>query len=131
MAEKLKFSDEHLWVRVEGDQVQVGVSDYLQQKLGEIIAVHLPDVGEEIERGEPLGELESTNEVHELIAPITGVVVGTNTELEDQPALANEDPYHAGWLIEVELRDDTEFDDLIDPDEYEELVSGEHEDEDE
>jgi glycine cleavage system H protein len=128
MAEKLKFSDEHLWVRVEGDQVQVGLSDYLQNKLGEIIAVHLPDVGEEIERGEPLGELESTNEVHELISPVTGVVVGTNTELEDQPTLANEDPYHSGWLIEVELRDDNEFDDLIDPDEYEELVSGESED---
>jgi len=129
MAEKLKFSDEHLWVRVEGDQVQVGLSDYLQNKLGEIIAVHLPDVGEEIERGEPLGELESTNEVHELISPVTGIVVGTNTELEDQPILANEDPYHGGWLIEVELRDEGEFDDLIDPDEYEELIAGEGEDE--
>ena len=129
MAEKLKFSDEHLWVRVEGDQVRVGLSDYLQNKLGEIISVHLPDAGDEIERGEPLGELESNNEVHELISPVTGVVVATNIELEDQPILANEDPYHAGWLIEVELRDDTEYDDLIDPDEYEELISGESDDE--
>ncbi len=130
MAEKLKFSEEHLWVRVEGDQVQVGLSDYLQNKLGEIISVHLPDTGDEIERGEPLGEVESTNEVHELISPVTGIVIASNTELEDQPILVNEDPYHGGWLLEVELRDDGEFDDLIDPDEYEELVSGEQ-DEDE
>jgi glycine cleavage system H protein len=129
MAEKLKFSDEHLWVRVEGDQVQVGLSDYLQNKLGEVISVHLPDAGDEIERGEPLGEVESSNEVHELISPVTGVVVSSNTELEDQPILVNEDPYHTGWLIEVELRDDSEFDDLIDPDEYEEMIAGEDEDE--
>lgn len=130
MAEKLKYSDEHLWVRVEGQQVQIGLSDHLQAKLGEIITVHLPDVGDEVERGEPLGEVESTNEVHELIAPVSGVVVGTNTELEDQPTLLNEDPYHSGWMIEVELRDDSEFDDLIEPDEYEEMVAGEAEEED-
>jgi glycine cleavage system H protein len=129
MAEKLKFSDEHLWVRVEGDQVRVGLSDYLQNKLGEIISVHLPDAGDEIERGEPLGEVESSNEVHELISPVTGVVVSSNLELEDQPILVNEDPYRAGWLIEVELRDDSEFDDLADPDEYEETIAGEDEDE--
>ena len=129
MAEKLKFSDEHLWVRVEGDLVKVGLSDYLQNKLGEIISVHLPDAGDEIERGEPLGEVESSNEVHELISPVTGVVVSSNIELEDQPILVNEDPYHAGWLIEVELRDDSEYDDLIDPDEYEEMIAGEDEDE--
>lgn len=129
MAEKLKFSDEHLWVRVEGDQVRVGLSDYLQNKLGEIISVHLPDAGDEIERGEPLGEVESSNEVHELISPVTGVIVSSNLELEDQPILVNEDPYRAGWLIEVELRDDSEFDDLADPDEYEEMIAGEDEDE--
>lgn len=128
MAEKLKFSDEHLWVRVEGDQVRVGLSDYLQNKLGEIISVHLPDAGDEIERGEPLGEVESSNEVHELISPVTGVIVSSNLELEDQPILVNEDPYRAGWLIEVELRDDSEFDDLADPDEYEEMIAGEDED---
>ncbi|HEY8514442.1 MAG TPA: glycine cleavage system protein GcvH [Candidatus Binatia bacterium] len=129
MAEKLKFSDEHLWVRVEGHQVQIGLSDYLQNKLGEVISIHLPEVGEEIERGEPLGEVESANEVHELISPVTGVVVATNTELEDQPILVNEDPYHTGWLLEVELRDESEFDELIDPDEYEEMIAGEEEEE--
>ena len=129
MAEKLKFSDEHLWVRVEGNQVHVGISDFLQAKLGEIISVQLPEVGDEIERGEPFGELESSREVHELMAPITGVVVSLNTDLEDHPTLANEDPYHEGWLIEVELRDDTELDELIEPDEYEELTAGEEEEE--
>ncbi|HYC23832.1 MAG TPA: glycine cleavage system protein GcvH [Candidatus Bathyarchaeia archaeon] len=129
MAEKLKFTDEHLWARVEGTQVHIGLSDFLQAKLGEIISVQLPDVGDEIERGEPFGELESSREVHELIAPITGVVVSINTDLEDHPAIVNEDPYHEGWLIEVELRDENELDELIEPDEYEELIAGEEEEE--
>jgi glycine cleavage system H protein len=129
MADKLKFSDEHLWVRIEGNQVHVGLSDFLQAKLGEIIAVQLPDVGEEIERGEPFGELESVREVHELIGPISGVVVAINTDIEDHPTMINEDPYHEGWLIELELRDETELEELIEPDEYDELIAGEEEDE--
>jgi len=125
MAEKMKFSDEHLWVRVEGEVAHLGVTDFLQDKLGEIVSVNLPDVGDEIERGEPLGEVESSREVRELISPITGIVVATNTDLEDQPTLVNEDPYREGWLLEVELRDDNELGELIEPEEYEELVAGE------
>lgn len=125
MAEKMKFSDEHLWVRVEGEVAHVGVTDFLQEKLGEIVSVNLPEVGDEIERGEPLGEVESNREVRELISPVTGIVVATNTDLEDQPMLVNEDPYREGWLLEVELRDDDELGELIEPEEYEELVAGE------
>ena len=125
MAEKMKFSDEHLWVRVEGEVAHLGVTDFLQDKLGEIVSVNLPEVGDEIERGEPLGEVESSREVRELISPITGIVVATNTDLEDQPTLLNEDPYREGWLLEVELHNDDELGELIEPEEYEELVAGE------
>jgi glycine cleavage system H protein len=128
MAEKMKFSDEHLWVRVEGEVVYVGVTDFLQDKLGEIVSVNLPEVGEEVERGEPMGEVESGREVRELISPITGVVVATNTDLEDQPTLVNEDPYRDGWLLEVELRDDDELGELIEAEEYDELIAGEQDD---
>jgi glycine cleavage system H protein len=128
MAEKMKFSDEHLWVRVEGELAHLGVTDFFQEKLGEIVSVNLPEVGDEIERGEPLGEVESSREVRELISPITGIVVATNTDLEDQPTLVNEDPYREGWLLEVELRDDDELGELIEAEEYEELVAGEIED---
>jgi glycine cleavage system H protein len=131
MAEKLLFSDEHLWVRVHGEQAHVGLTDFLQGKLGEIVSVHLPEVGDEIERGEPLGEVESSSEVHEIIAPVTGVVVATNADLEDQPILVNEDPYRDGWLLEIELRDEEELGDLIEQDEYEDLVAGEQDEEDE
>jgi glycine cleavage system H protein len=131
MAEKLLFSDEHLWVRVHGEQAHVGLTDFLQGKLGEIVSVHLPEVGDEIERGEPLGEVESSNEVHEIIAPVTGVVVATNPDLEDQPILVNEDPYRDGWLLEIELRDEEELGELIEQDEYEDLVAGEQDEEDE
>ncbi|HZR83456.1 MAG TPA: glycine cleavage system protein GcvH [Candidatus Binatia bacterium] len=129
MAEKMKFSDEHLWVRIEGEVAHVGVTDFLQDKLGEIVSVNLPEVGEEIERGEPMGEVESAREVHELISPVTGVVVGINTDLEDQPILVNEDPYRDGWLLEVELRDDEELGELIEAEEYDELIAGEQDDE--
>lgn len=125
MAEKIKFSDEHVWVRVAGDTAHIGVTEFLQEKLGEIISVTLPEVGEEIERGEPLGELESSSEVHEIVAPVTGIVTATNVDVEDDPALVNEDPLRDGWLLEVEIRDDDELDELHDLEEYEELIGGE------
>lgn len=125
MAERMRFSDEHLWVRVEGEVVHIGLTDFLQEKLGEVVSLNLPEVGEEIERGEPLGEVESAREVRELIAPVTGIVLATNTDLEDQPTLVNEDPYRDGWLLEVELRDNEELGELIEPEEYDELIAGE------
>lgn len=120
----LRFSDDHLWVRVEADHAQIGISDQGQDSLGEVIAVELPDVGDTVEKGEPFGELESVRTVHELLAPVSGTVRAVNGELEDHPSLANEDPYHEGWLIEIELADESELDGLMATDEYEELVAG-------
>jgi len=120
----LRFSDDHLWVRAEADRAQIGISDQGQDSIGEVIAVELPDVGDPVEKGEPFGELESVRTVHELVAPVSGTVRAVNGELEDHPSLANEDPYHEGWLIEVELTDEAELEDLMATEDYEEFVAG-------
>lgn len=120
----LRFSAEHLWVRAEGDRGQIGISDQGQDGIGEIIAVELPDVGDAIEKGEPFGELETVRTVHELVAPVSGIVQAVNGDLEDHASLANEDPYHEGWLIEIELSDEAELDELMATEEYEDYVAG-------
>jgi glycine cleavage system H protein len=124
MADTLKFTEDHLWVRVEGSRAHVGLSDYGQNELGEVIAVELPDVGDEVEKGEPFGEVESVRTVSELLAPLGGTVTAINTELEDHPRIVNEDPYHEGWLVEIEMADEAELEDLMESDEYEEFASG-------
>ena len=95
--------------------------------IGEVIAVEIPDVGDEMEKGEPFGEIESVRTVTELISPLSGSVTAVNGELEDHPRIVNEDPLHEGWLIEIELADETELEDLMDLDEYEEFASGDEE----
>ena len=127
MADSLKFTEDHLWVRVEGSRAQIGVSVYGQKDLGEVIAVELPDIGDELEKGEPFGEVESTRTVTEIISPLTGAVVATNSELDDHPGIVNEDPEHDGWLVEIEINDEGELEDLLDADEYEAFASGERE----
>jgi glycine cleavage system H protein len=122
MADSLKFTDDHLWVRVEGKRAQIGLSEYAQDELGEVIAVELPDVGDTLEKGESFGEVESVKTVSELVAPVSGTISAVNVELEDHPSLVNEDPYHEGWLVEIELSDRDEIEDLMDPDEYEEFA---------
>ena len=127
MAEVLKFTEDHLWVRVEGNHAHLGISEYGQVELGEVIAVELPDVGDEVEKGEPFGEIESVRTVSELLAPLSGTIVAINTELDDHPSIVNEDPYHEGWLVEIEMTDEAELEDLMDADEYEEYAAGEEE----
>jgi glycine cleavage system H protein len=129
MAENLKFTEDHLWVRVSGKRVQVGISDYFQDELGEILTVELPDIGDVVERGESFGEIESVTTVTDLLAPVSGTISATNSELDDNPALVNEDPYHEGWLLEIELSDKTELEELMEPDEYEDMTAGASEEE--
>ena len=129
MADALKFTKDHLWLRLEGSRVQIGISEHAQNALGDLISIELPDVGDEVEKDQSFGELESTKTVNELIAPINGEVVAINTELEDHPNIVNEDPYHEGWLIEVEMAELSDLDDpkFMDPDEYDDFLSGEEE----
>lgn len=124
VATVLRFSDDHLWVRAEADRAQIGISDQGQDAIGEIIGVELPDIGDAVEKGETFGELETVRTVQELISPVNGTVRAVNGELENQPSLANEDPYHEGWLIEVELDDEAELESLMAVEEYEDYVAG-------
>lgn len=123
MADTLKFTEDHLWIRVEGKRAQLGISDYGQIELGEVIALEVPEIGDELERGEPFGEVESVRTVSELVAPVSGTVTAVNTELEEHPRIVNEDPLHEGWLVEIELADEAELEDLMDLDEYEEYAA--------
>jgi glycine cleavage system H protein len=113
------FSTDDMWVRVDAERGQIGISDFCQEKIGEVLGIELPEVGDSVEIGESFGQLESVRTLLELISPVTGTVVAVNGELDDHPSLANEDPYRDGWLIEVELKDESELDDLIGIDEYE------------
>ncbi len=121
----LRFTRDHFWVRVEDDIAQLGISEIGQLKTGEILAIELPEVGERIERGEVCGELETSRTVQEIRSPVTGSVAASNPELEEQPSLANEDPYYEGWLLEVNLDDAGELDEMLSTDEYEDLVAEE------
>ena len=124
MTEKeIKVSDKHVWVGVEDRYVHLGLTNYVQAALGTVIAVELPDVGDQIEEGEVFAEIESVSTVHEFVSPITGKVLSVNPQLENQPSIINEDPYREGWLIEVRLKDASELETLMVMDDYYHFVA--------
>jgi glycine cleavage system H protein len=110
----LKYTAEHEWVRVDGTKARVGITDFAQQSLGDVVYVSLPAVGDSTRTGAAIGEVESTKSVSDLYAPLAGIVTARNEELESQPELVNSDPYGAGWIIEIEFGDAAELDDLLD-----------------
>lgn len=118
-----KYSEEHEWVKVEGDKIRIGITDFAQSELGDIVFVELPEVGDEIEADEPFGSVESVKTVSELYAPISGKVVEINEELEDSPEFVNESPYEKAWMIIVEPSDASEVDNLMTAEKYEEMIS--------
>jgi len=120
---ELRYSEEHEWVRVEGDKVRVGITDFAQSELGDIVFVELPEVGAEITANEPFGSVESVKTVSELYAPISGKVVEVNEELNDNPEFVNESPYEKAWMIVIEPSDMSEVDKLISEGSIEEMVS--------
>jgi glycine cleavage system H protein len=117
--EELKYSKEHLWVRVEGKRGIIGITDYAQQELGAITVVDLPDVGEELEQDDSFGSVEARKTVAELYAPVSGTVREVNSELSDAPELVNDDPYDSGWLVIVDMADPEELNLLMSADGYE------------
>ena len=121
----LKYDKEHEWVRVEGDTVVIGISDFAQDQLGEVVFVDLPDVGSEVVAGETFGEVESVKSVSDLFSPVTGSIVEKNEGLSDTPETVNEDAYGAGWLIKVKLSDASQLDALMAAAEYEAFIAGE------
>lgn len=117
----LKYTSEHEWVRDPGEangSVRVGITDYAQEALGDIVYVTLPEVGAEITEGEPCGELESTKSVNDLYAPLTGTVVARNEALDSAPETVNSDPYGTGWMIEIVPAERADLDRLLDVEAY-------------
>ncbi len=122
---ELRYSADHEWVRVgKGRRVRVGITDYAQDALGDVVFIDLPPVGTKVAPGVVFGEVESTKSVSELFAPLSGTVVAINDELEVAPGRVNEDPYGDGWICEIELSDPAELDDLIDAASYSALTEG-------
>jgi glycine cleavage system H protein len=119
---ELRYSEEHEWVKVEGDKVRIGITDFAQSELGDIVFVELPEVGTEITANEPFGSVESVKTVSELYAPISGKVVEVNEELNDNPEYVNESPYEKAWMIVVEPKDMSEIDNLLTAEQYEAMV---------
>ncbi len=119
---ELKYTEEHEWARVEDDIVTIGLTDYAQKELGDIVFVELPNEGETLEQSEPFGTVEAVKAVSEIYAPVSGEVVKVNDSLDDTPQLINQDPYEEGWLVKVRLSDAGELENLLDPDQYRELI---------
>jgi glycine cleavage system H protein len=122
---ELRYSEEHEWVRVEGDKVRVGITDFAQSELGDIVFVELPEVGAEVTANEPFGSVESVKTVSELYAPISGKVVEVNEELNDNPEFVNESPYEKAWMIVIEPSDLSEVDNLLTAEQYEAMINEE------
>lgn len=120
--EGLRYTEDHEWVRVEGGLARVGITDFAQEALGDVVFVSLPELGASLGRGEVLGEVESTKAVSELYAPVSGRVVERNEALLDAPARLNEDPYGEGWVCVLEVTDGS-ADGLLGPDDYRALTS--------
>jgi glycine cleavage system H protein len=124
--EELKYTEEHEWVQRTGEAtVRIGITDYAQEQLGDVVFVQLPELGERVDVGQTLGEVESTKSVSDIYAPLAGEVVARNDSLDQQPDLVNSDPYGEGWMIELRLDDPTAVDDLLDASAYQELAAGE------
>ena|SRR5579864_366423 len=123
MVQPLKFSAAHVWVRVDGPDAVLGLSDYLQDQMGEITTVHLPDLGDVLRASRRMGHIESEDASSPIEAPITGEVVEVNAEALDDPDLINSDPYGAGWLLRVRIENPAELEDLISEEEYAELTT--------
>ncbi|MFQ5850288.1 MAG: glycine cleavage system protein GcvH [Candidatus Binatia bacterium] len=127
----LKYSKEHEWVLVEDDVATVGITQYAQNELGDIVYVEFPEVGEKISKDDPFGSVESVKAVSDIYAPISGTVIEVNDALPDSPEIINEDPYGDGWMIKVQMTDMDELRDLMSPEEYAEYVEQQREEEDE
>ena len=121
--QNLKYTNEHEWIRLEGDEAYVGITDYAQEQLGDIVFVDVTTEGETLEKGEVFGTIEVVKTVSDLFLPIGGEVLEINPELEEHPELVNKDPYGDGWLIKIKPTDTTEMDELLDAEAYKQIIN--------
>ena len=122
--ENLKYTSDHEWVMVESGRAKVGITDYAQDALGDVVFVDIPAVGKRVTVGETVTEVESTKSVSDIYAPLEGEIIEINQDLDDSPELLNEDPYGEGWIFILELNDAASIDNLLSAKEYRELVDG-------
>ncbi|MBS3768667.1 MAG: glycine cleavage system protein GcvH [Bacteroidales bacterium] len=120
--ENLKYTKDHEWIKVDGDEAYVGITDYAQNELGDIVFVEIETEGEKLKKEEVFGTIEAVKTVSDIFMPISGEVQEVNSKLEDSPEIVNKDPYGEGWLIKVKLSDKSELDDLLDASAYKELI---------
>jgi len=121
--EDLRYTDQHEWVRISGDTAEVGITDFAQEALGDIVYVSLPEVGSQVRAGAPCGEVESTKSVSEIYAPLDGEVIERNAGLDAAPETVNDDPYAAGWLIRIRMADPAQAATLLTSAQYAELTA--------
>jgi glycine cleavage system H protein len=119
----LRYTRDHEWVRVDGDQATVGITQYAADQLGDIVFVELPDAGRDLEEAKPFGVVESVKAVSDLFAPISGAVTSTNDALSSEPELVNSDPYGAGWMVRMTVADPAQLEDLLDGKAYDDLIA--------
>lgn len=119
-----KYSKEHEWILFEGETVTLGITDYAQSELGDIVFVEFPEVGDQVRRGDPAGTIEAVKTVADLYAPVSGEIVAVNESLADNPEMMNADPYGEGWILKVNMSDPSETGDLLDSLGYEKLIEG-------
>lgn len=119
----LKYTKEHEWVKVEGENIFIGITDYAQSELGDIVFVELPDIGDSFDKDEAMGTIEAVKTVADIFCPIGGEVIEVNQEIENSPELVNTSPYNDGWLIKLKMVDSASLDALLSSDEYKEIIS--------
>ena len=121
--DNLKYTKEHQWVKIDGDVVTVGLSDFAQHQLTDVVFVELPEVGKKVEQMKSLCSIESVKSVSDISSPVSGEVTGVNTDLENKPELINKDPYGRGWIAKIKINDKSEIDKLMSTEEYKKFVS--------
>jgi glycine cleavage system H protein len=121
---QLRYSTDHEWVLADGPRVRIGVTDYAQEAMGDVVFVEVPEIGAEVALGDSLGEVESTKSVSDIYAPVSGTVVAINEALAAEPGALNDDPYGAGWICEIQLSDVSQIDLLLDAVAYGDLIRG-------
>ena len=121
--ENLKYTKDHEWVLVDGDVVTIGITDFAQSELGDIVFVEIETEGETIDKDEVFGTIEAVKTVSDLYMPVTGEIIEVNADLEDNPEVVNQDPYEGGWMIKIKMSDTSEIDTLISAEDYKALLS--------
>jgi len=123
LPENLKYTKEHEWIRIEDGEGYVGITDFAQKELGDIVYIEIETVGEELKKEDPFGTVEAVKTVSDLFMPVSGTVLEAHEALEDSPELVNEDPYGEGWMIKIKISNPAELDELLSPKEYAALIS--------